>query len=186
MFPVNNYGLSIELKISRVVTGVGGGKLACEYDLHPRIIIFPFGAKKRGLHKDEIWFSGVLIGNNDDGEISIQQRPSLFKSGITMVIGDTIPIIGVDCAGLAVAIDVAVTITFTVVVAVVITNSARITFNFAATIDSHYDIAVTLRLHVMAAVDFVLLRILSSISGTSNGYSVTGLVRVVELDSGVK
>lgn len=60
--------------------------MAGQYNSHSRIVIFPFGVKKSGLYKDEVRSPQGFIGNNNNGEVSIQECPRLFRPGITIVI----------------------------------------------------------------------------------------------------
>ena len=42
--------------------------------------------KQRSLHKDNVRFSGDLVGYDADGDVSIEERPSLFRSSIAFVV----------------------------------------------------------------------------------------------------
>ena len=75
---------------------------------HSRIIIFPLGVKKCRLHEDQVGFPRRLIGNDADGEMAIQERPSFFGSCITIVVGVAILIAMIKGAGIAVAVAVAI------------------------------------------------------------------------------
>ena len=59
---------------------------AGQYNPHARIVILSFGVKKSGFHKDEVRSPRGFIGNNNNGEVSIQECPRLFRPGITIVI----------------------------------------------------------------------------------------------------
>ena len=53
----------MRIAISGVKVGIGGGwgKVGGQYHLHPGIVVFPFGVKKSGLHKENVRLPGVLL-----------------------------------------------------------------------------------------------------------------------------
>ena len=66
------------------LVGEEGGLQVCSQST---IVIFPFGVKKCRLHEDQVGFPWDLIGNDADGEMSIQELPSFFGCCITTVVG---------------------------------------------------------------------------------------------------
>ena len=171
------------------------GKAGTWYNSHSRIVIFHFGVKKSGLHEDEVGFPGGFIGNDKNGEVSIQKSSCLLRSCITIVISVKILVISINGAGVAVAVAIAVAIpvVLAVFVAVAIADFVAcrtcIIVNFASRVDGHHSIAVVEFLHMVAAVHFDLVRTLSTVRGMDDRCSVMGLVRVIgifEFDSGFK
>ena len=96
---------------------------------HSTIIIFPFGMKKCRLHKDQVGFPRGLIGNDADGEMAIQERPSCLGSCITIVVGVAILIAIVKAARIAVAVAVAIPGRVEIAITVALHSIARVHFD---------------------------------------------------------
>ncbi len=65
-------------------------------DLRPWVVVFPFGVKERGFHEDQVGFPRRWIGDDADGVVPVQERPSLFRSRITIVVGVAVLITIID------------------------------------------------------------------------------------------
>lgn len=171
------------------------------------MVIFPFGMKKRSFHKDEVRFSWEFVGYDTDSDMSIEERPSLFLSGIAFVVGVKI-VIGVELVILSarrnrvtflvaflVAITVAVTVLAIVTVAVAVAIAIFIAFrsgitaNVAARIGRHSGLVVTPPFPMMATVTLGLVRILPALRGCADRHVLkrfARLIGIVEFDPGIK
>lgn len=144
---------------------------------HSWIIVFPFGVEKCRLHKDQDGFPGGLIGNDADGEMAIQERPSFFGSGITIVVGVAVLIANIKRARIAVA------------VAIAIPGGVGIAVNFAGSVDRHSSITSPVALRVIAFVHFGIVCSFSGPLGTGDRCVVgrhVRVIRLVELNSSIK
>ncbi len=167
--------------------GVFQGKVVGQYNSHSWMIVFSFRVEESGFHEDKIRLSWGLAGHDADGEMPIEKRPSLFGSGVAIVISVKIFFISMNRTG--VAIVVAFAVIDAVAVAALIASCASITVKVAARIDSHWSIVVTSPLPTMATVARGLDQILPALRGIGDSCGVRGLVRfigIIELDSGVK
>ena len=145
--------------------GKGKGLKGGEDDSHSWMVIFPFSMKQRSLHKDDVRFSRDLVGNNADGYMSIEERPSLFRSGIAFVVGVKLFILraGRNRVAFLIAFLIAVTILVINAVAVAIAVASFIviressTANAAAEIDRHNGLPGISSLPTMAAITLGLM-----------------------------
>ena len=130
--------------------------------------------KKGGLHEDHVGFPGDRVGNDADGEMSIQKRPSLLRSSITVVVGVAVVVRIIDRAGIGVVI--------------AITSRAGVAIDLAIRIDGHHGVADTPALRIIAFAHFDGVQTVISVTLAIGDQKIVGrLARIiVQLDSGVE
>lgn len=179
--------------------GKGKGLKGGSDDLHSWMVIFPFGTKQSSFHKDEVGFPWGSVGDNTNNDMSIEEYPSLFLSGIAFIVSIKV-VIGVELAILstgrnriaflvAVITAVLVIITVAVAVAFAIAFPGSITANVAAKIDRHNGLTVVPPLPVIATLTIGLVRFLPALRSCDDRRSrksFARLIRIVEFDSGIK
>lgn len=137
--------------------------------LHSWVVIFAFGIKKRGLHKDHVRFPRSLIGNDGDGEVSVQERPSLLRPSTTVVV-----VWKIHRAGIAIAI--------------ILTGGAGIAIDHAVRIDDHHGVADALALWIIAYVYIHVVQFILRITlGIRDNKIIGRLAQLfVEFHSGIE
>lgn len=156
---------------------------------HSWVVIFAFGVKECGLHKDQVGVSGGLVGNDGDGKMPIQKRPSGLKPSSAVVVGVTVFTVStMDGGSIAVAVAVAPIGGAGMTIAVAITSRARIAVDIAVQADDHRVIAGASAFRLPAYVHVNVVRLILRFTRAISDRTILGQVArlVVEFNSGIE
>ena len=151
--------------------------------LHSWVVIFAFGMKKRGLHEDHVRFPRSLIGNDGDGEVPVQERPSLLRPSTTVVV-----VWKIHRPGIAVAIILTGGAGIAVAVAVTVISRAGIAIGHAVRINDHHGVPDALALRISACVYINVVQLILRITLAIRDSKTIGRLAqlFVEFHSGIE